>query len=158
MASGRKPKCVPCPNCASNGLELVEGRFNCLRIASSAFRLRTVPADLTPVMRLIEMALRMVPTLSNGTPIVYMLRLRSGALYVGCSTDLQLRFQEHENGSACRTTRLDPPAALIFLEVHTDFRSARQRESQIKRWSRGKKLALARQNYALLSKLSESRD
>ena len=100
----------------------------------------------------------MVPTLSKGTPIVYMLRLRSGALYVGCSTDFEVRFRQHERGVACRTTSIDPPDALLFLEVQIDFRAARQRESQIKRWSRRKKLALARQNYALLSKLSGSRD
>jgi len=87
-----------------------------------------------------------------------MLRLRSGALYVGCSTDLEARFREHEQRVACRTTSIDPPVALIFLEVQMDFRAARQRESQIKRWSRRKKLALANQNYALLRKLSESQD
>jgi len=109
-------------------------------------------------MRLIETARRMVPTLSRGTPIVYMLRLRSGVLYVGCSTDFEVRLREHEQGVACRTTSIDPPDALAFLEVQIDFRAARRRESQIKRWSRRKKLALARQNYALLSKLSGSRD
>ncbi len=111
-----------------------------------------------PVMLLIETARRMVPTLCRGTATVYMLRLRSGALYVGCSTDFEVRFRQHELGTACRTTSIDPPDALVFLEVQIDFRAARRRESQIKRWSRRKKLALAKQNYALLSKLSGSRD
>jgi putative endonuclease len=109
-------------------------------------------------MLLAETARRMIPTLSRATPIVYMLRLRSGALYVGCTTDFEVRFREHEQGVACRTTSIDPPDALILLEVQIDFRAARQRESQVKRWSRRKKLALATHNYGLLSKLSESRD
>jgi putative endonuclease len=111
-----------------------------------------------PVMLLAETARRMIPTLSRDTPIVYMLRLRSGALYVGCTTDFEVRFREHEQGVACRTTLIDPPDALILLKVQIDFRAARQRESQVKRWSRRKKLALAAHDYALLSKLSESRD
>ena len=126
--------------------------------ADALFLIRPRRSAQPPVMLLIETARRMVPTLSKGTPIVYMLRLKSGALYVGCSTDFEVRFREHEQGVACRTTSIDPPDALILLEVQIDFRAARQRESQIKRWSRRKKLALAKQSYALLTKLSESRD
>ena len=147
--------------CASNGPELVEGPSDRLHIfipADALFLIDRAGLPKTPVMLLIGTARRMVPTLCRGTPIVYILRLRSGALYVGCSTDFEARFREHEAGVACRTTSIDPPDALVFLEVQIDFRAARRRESQIKRWSRRKKLALARQNYALLSKLSESRD
>lgn len=100
----------------------------------------------------------MVPSLSRDMPVVYMLRLRSGALYVGCSNDLKTRFREHELGAACRTTRVDPRDALIFVEVAGDFRMARRREAQIKRWSRGKKLALANSDYIALRRLSRPRD
>jgi putative endonuclease len=151
MASGR----------AANGPELAEGpsdRLHVFILAGALFFTDRAGLFKPPVMLLIETARRMVPTLCRGTPIVYILRLRSGALYVGCSTDFEVRFREHEQGVACRTTSIDPPDALILLEVQIDFRAARQRESQIKRWSRKKKLALARQNYALLSKLSQSRD
>jgi putative endonuclease len=100
----------------------------------------------------------MVPSLSRDTPVVYILRLRSGALYVGCSTNIETRFHEHESGTACRTTRADPPDTLLFLELAADFRMARRREAQIKRWSRGKKLALASSDCAGLRRLSRSRD
>jgi predicted GIY-YIG superfamily endonuclease len=46
----------------------------------------------------------------------YMLRLRSGLLYPGATTDLDRRWQEHLDGAACRTTRLDPPVELVHPE------------------------------------------
>jgi putative endonuclease len=109
-------------------------------------------------MTLQETARRMVPSLSRDTPFVYILRLRSGDLYVGCSTDLETRFREHESGKACRTTAVDPAEALLFVEVQPDFRSARRRESQIKRWSRAKKRALINGDYVQLQRLSRSHD
>jgi putative endonuclease len=105
-----------------------------------------------------ETVRRMVPSLSRDTPVVYMLRLRSGPLYVGCSKNIKTRIHEHESGTACRTTRVDPPDDLIFIEGATDFALARRREAQIKRWSRGKKLALASGDRDGLRRLSKSRD
>ena len=109
-------------------------------------------------MNLQEAARRMAPSLSRGIPFVYVLRLRSGDFYVGCSTDFEARFREHEHGTACRTTAIDPPEALLFVEIHTDFPTARQREAQIKRWSRTKKQALIDGDYPLLQRLSRSRE
>ena len=111
-------------------------------------------------MNLQKTARRMAPSLSRDTPFtfMYILRLRSGAFYVGCSTDFEARFHEHEQGTACRTTPIDPPEALLFVEIQSDFRTARQRESQIKRWSRAKKRALMDGDYAFLQRLSRSRE
>jgi putative endonuclease len=109
-------------------------------------------------MNLQETARRMAPSLSRGIPFVYRLRLRSGNFYVGCSTDFEARFREHEQGTACRTTAIDPPDALLFVEIQSDFPTARQRESQIKRWSRAKKQALINGNHPLLGRLSRSRE
>lgn len=100
----------------------------------------------------------MVPSLSRGIPFVYILRLRSGNFYVGCSIDFEVRFREHDQGTACRTTAIDPPEVLLFIEIQTDFPTARQRESQIKRWSRAKKQALINGDHPLLQRLSKSRD
>lgn len=100
----------------------------------------------------------MAPSLSRGIAFVYILELRSGLLYVGCSTDFEARFRDHEAGSACRTTALDSPVAVRFMEVHSDFRTARRRETQIKKWSRAKKHALISGNSALLRRLSRSRE
>ena len=110
------------------------------------------------VMSLLNEARRMAPSLSRGVSFVYILRLRSGALYVGCSTDAETRFAEHSAGTACRTTKLDPPVSVVFVEIHPDFRSARRRETQIKKWSRAKKEALISGDVARLKSLSQSRD
>ena len=109
-------------------------------------------------MSLLEEARRMAPSLSRGKSFVYILQLRSGASYVGCTSDVESRLAEHEVGRACRTTASDPPVAVLFLEVQSDFASARRRETQIKKWSRAKKEALIRGDVDLLKSLSKSRE
>ena len=109
-------------------------------------------------MDLPAVARRMVPSLSRGLPVVYILRLRSNLLYVGCSMDLETRLREHQLGTACRTTQLDPPEDLAWIEVHPDFTTARKREAQLKRWSRSKKEALIACDFEKLRNLSRSKD
>ena len=72
----------------------------------------------------------------------YILRLQSGALYIGATKDLEKRCERHLDGSAGRTTALDPPVALVYSEEHESFSNARKREAQVKRWTRAKKEAL----------------
>jgi predicted GIY-YIG superfamily endonuclease len=100
----------------------------------------------------------MAPSLSRGMSVVYFLRLRSGSIYVGASIDLEQRLGDHLSGQACRTTQLDPVMAILRVEVYPAFAKARQREAQLKRWSRAKKLALIRDDHAVLRQLSQSRD
>ena len=88
----------------------------------------------------------------------YILRLRSGALYPGATTNLVRRYAEHRSGRACRTTRLDPPVALAYFEELSNFSGARKREAQVKRWSRAKKEALVRGDAASLRRLAVSHD
>lgn len=109
-------------------------------------------------MSLVEEARRMAPSLSRGDPIVYILELRSGALYVGCSSDHEARLRRHSKGTGCRTTANDPPVTLLFVELHSDFASARRREAQLKKWSRAKKEALIAGDAVRLKILSRSRD
>jgi putative endonuclease len=92
------------------------------------------------------------------TPVVYFLRLRSGQLYIGSSTNLHQRLRDHANGKACRTTRLDSPAALLRVESVASFTDARRREAQLKSWSRAKKEALVRGDSPALRRLSQSRE
>ena len=110
------------------------------------------------LMSLVGEARRMAPSLSRGISFVYVLRLRSGGLYIGCSTNLEKRFGEHERGKACRTTKLDPPKSVAWIEMQTDLPAARRRETQIKKWSRAKKEALIFQDTESLRCLAKSRD
>jgi len=88
----------------------------------------------------------------------YILRLKSGRLYPGATTDLTQRWKDHIAGIACRTTALDPPVAMVSREMFDTFSQARLREAQVKRWSGRKKEALVPGDQAALRRLAVSRD
>jgi putative endonuclease len=107
---------------------------------------------------LIAEARQKAPSLSRGTPVVYFLRLRSRAIYIGASIDLIQRLGDHANGQAGRTTRLDVPVAVLRVEVYGTFAEARAREAQLKRWSRAKKEALVCGDRPRLRALAQSQE
>ena len=88
---------------------------------------------------------------------MYILRLKSGQLYIGSTRDLKQRYNDHCSGRACRTTKLDPPVARVHLEEYKPYTEARRREAQIKRWTHAKKEALVRGDIAKLKELAKSR-
>jgi len=88
---------------------------------------------------------------------LYILRLKSGQLYAGSTTDLDRRIEEHYSGHACRTTQLDLSVDLLYSEEFETFVEARRREAQIKRWSRSKKEALVSGDLVKLKELAKSR-
>jgi len=112
------------------------------------------------------MALSMSKGLSKGQSFIrvkpmpawlYILRLKSGALYIGATTDLDQRYKDHRSGKGSRTTQLDPSVDLLYSEEFETFVEARRREAQIKRWSRSKKEALVSSDLAKLKELAKSR-
>ncbi len=105
---------------------------------------------------LFSAALRLFPTLSRGTPVVYLLRLQSGVLYIGSTLDLEQRLDDHASSRAGRTTLLNPPVALLRVEPYSMFTQARQRETQLKHWTRTKKEALISGDLHTLSYLTRS--
>jgi len=86
----------------------------------------------------------------------YILRLQSGALYIGSTKNLAERYERHRDGSGGSSTNLDPPKSLVYSEKLESFSKARQREAQIKRWSRAKKEALVAGDLDELRALSKS--
>jgi putative endonuclease len=73
---------------------------------------------------------------------VYIMSGRTKTLYVGVTNNLERRVDEHKSGTVPSFTskyRLD---RLIYFEEYADIRAAIEREKQIKRWRRAKKLAL----------------
>jgi predicted GIY-YIG superfamily endonuclease len=92
------------------------------------------------------------------TAWLYILRLKSHNLYIGATTDLKQRYQDHLNGRACRTTKLDPPLKIVYSESLPTFSDARKRDAQIKRWTRSKKEAFVAGDMAKLRNLSKSRN
>ncbi len=51
----------------------------------------------------------------------YILRFRSGSLYIGATTNLEKRYKDHQNRLTGRTTSLDPPVSLVYSEEHEAF-------------------------------------
>jgi putative endonuclease len=84
----------------------------------------------------------------------YILRLKSGTLYTGATTNLETRYQHHLDGTASHTTRLDPPVALLYSEHLSTFAEAFKREQQVKGWTRAKKLALVSGDMNLLKEVA----
>jgi putative endonuclease len=79
---------------------------------------------------------------------VYILECKNESFYVGSSKDPQQRFQDHCQKKGALFTRGQAPVRLAWMESHSDVQSARKRETQLKGWSRRKKIALIQGNLA----------
>jgi putative endonuclease len=106
-------------------------------------------------------ARRTVPSTPSEEPPMpawmYVLRLRSGALYLGAARNLLARGKAHFGGTACRTTSLDPPVAPVHSEQFDTLGQARRCENQLKRWCRAQKEALIRSDLASLKAFAKRR-
>ena len=75
-------------------------------------------------------------------PVVYILASPNGrALYIGVTTDLGRRLAEHRQGLSEHTARYNI-TRLVYIENHDTAPDAIEREKQLKRWRREKKIAL----------------
>ncbi|MBV8054201.1 MAG: GIY-YIG nuclease family protein [Deltaproteobacteria bacterium] len=75
---------------------------------------------------------------------VYILLSRSGVLYVGVTSSLERRVYEHQHGLLGGFTSKYGIKRLMYCEIFDNPLTAIEREKQIKRWRRSKKLALVR--------------
>lgn len=78
------------------------------------------------------------------THFVYIVECTDGSLYTGITKDIANRLQQHngEKSGGAKYTKTRRPVALKFVEEHHCFTSAAQREVEIKRFPRPKKLKL----------------
>jgi putative endonuclease len=67
---------------------------------------------------------------------------RNGTLYVGSTVNLARRIWEHREGAADGFTKQYGLSRLVYAEQHTNMLSAKQREMNIKHWSRAWKIRL----------------
>lgn len=86
-------------------------------------------------------------------PFVYMLRCADGSYYVGKTGNLNIRLTEHQSGVAADYTAVRRPVEMVYAEEHSTIRSAKDRELQLKRWSRAKKEALIAQDLKRLGEV-----
>ena len=73
---------------------------------------------------------------------VYILASLSGTLYVGLTDDLRRRVEEHKLGLVDSFTKKYNVNRLMYYETFHEPKIAEDRELQIKKWRRGKKIAL----------------
>lgn len=87
---------------------------------------------------------------------LYIAKCRDGTLYVGVAQDVYKRIKEHNTTNRCRYTRFRKPLILIYKEKSDNYSLVRKRESEVKKFSRKKKLALIEQRIS--EKLSHPKE
>lgn len=76
-------------------------------------------------------------------PCVYILASRrNGTLYVGVTSDLHGRMQQHVQGLLSGFTRRHDVRNLVYYEMRAGMAEAIRREKQLKKWNRAWKLRL----------------
>jgi putative endonuclease len=88
---------------------------------------------------------------------VYILECSDKTLYVGYTTNLEARHQQHSDGRGGRYTSIRLPVRLVYSERCNSGAAALKRERQITRWTRAKKEALVARDCELLKRLSPTR-
>jgi putative endonuclease len=73
---------------------------------------------------------------------VYILSSRSGTLYIGITGFFDKRIHQHKHDSIEGFTRKYQCHRLVYYESFQDVHVAINREKQVKRWRREKKIAL----------------
>jgi putative endonuclease len=87
----------------------------------------------------------------------YILQCSDGSYYVGCTTDLLVRERVHDEGHGAPLTAASMPVRIVYSERHESWPAARNRESQIKHWSRARKEALIEGDRSRLHVLARRR-
>jgi putative endonuclease len=78
---------------------------------------------------------------------VYILTNRpNGTLYIGVTADLVRRIWQHREGLVEGFTKRYGLKMLVYAEHHEDIRTAIQRETTMKHWSRAWKVKLILEN------------
>ena len=86
---------------------------------------------------------------------VYLLRCADNSLYVGETSNLQTREQDHNDGRGGSYTAKRRPVRIVYAERHNSKQEALKRERQIKCWSLEKKELLVSDDVAALSGVSQ---
>ena len=85
---------------------------------------------------------------------VYILKCADASYYVGCTTDLLQRIGQHQSGELGGYTSTRLPVEMVWSAEFDDIHQATGQERRLKRWSRAKKEALIREDWAALPRLA----
>ncbi len=86
---------------------------------------------------------------------VYIMASRSLTLYIGFTSNLQLRTGQHKSDEMDGFSKTCQCHRLIYFEHFQNATTAIAREKQLKRWSRIKKITLIKSTNPSLADLSE---
>ena len=73
---------------------------------------------------------------------VYIMASESGVLYIGITSNIEKRIQEHKLGIRDGFTKKYNVKKLVYYEESPSVEGAIEREKQLKKWSRKKKECL----------------
>jgi putative endonuclease len=88
----------------------------------------------------------------------YMLHCRGGAYYTGHTNNLDHRVAQHQIGAIAGFTAERLPVELVWSQEFPSRLDALTAEKQIKGWSRAKKMALIRGDWAAISALAKGKN
>lgn len=88
---------------------------------------------------------------------VYMLHCKGGVFYIGHTENLEVRVGQHKQGLVKGFTCDKLPLELVWSEHFAARLEALESERRLKGWSRAKKLALIRGDWAEISRLAKVR-
>ena len=89
---------------------------------------------------------------------LYVIKCSDGSLYVGTTrTSLEARIAQHNAGTFAGYTQSRRPVELVFSEWFDRITDAIAAERKLKGWSRAKKLAFIRGDFASLMSLARRR-
>ena len=81
---------------------------------------------------------------------------RNGTLYIGVTSDLLHRLEQHREGVGSSFVRKYGVQRLVYFEEYTLYADAVRRETNLKRWKRAWKLALIEKHNPHWADLLES--
>ena len=87
---------------------------------------------------------------------MYILQSADGSFYTGSTKDLKKRIEQHKNGEGAEFTKFHSPVKLVYYATFDRIDIAFDREKQVQKWSRAKKIALIRGDIEKLKELSKN--
>jgi putative endonuclease len=86
---------------------------------------------------------------------LYIVRCTDGSYYIGITrTSLDIRIAQHNVGTFPGYTSTRRPVELLYSQWFERITDAIENERKLKRWSRAKKEALIRGDFAILKQLA----
>ena len=86
---------------------------------------------------------------------MYILECSDGSYYVGSTRDLEVRLWQHQAGLGAQYTKRRLPVKLVFSSYYENVAGAYGVGKHVQGWSRAKRQALIRADFAALPGLSK---